>query len=121
MTTNQGLTICAAVAADQHCKGVCVEQGNVCILHFTLPTQPIFLSRSAVTCVYLWFSSRMRVTDRSTTSEVSFPSLHTNARVSVSLLPRVFVTPLNSAWSETTGGPRSTSWLPRVNHRCTSW
>jgi len=31
MATNQDLTICAAVAAGQHYKGDCVEQGNVCL------------------------------------------------------------------------------------------
>ena len=47
MTTNQGLTLRATVAADQHYKDGCVKKRNVCLLHITLPTQPIFLSRSA--------------------------------------------------------------------------
>jgi len=53
MTTNQGLTLCATVATDQHYKGGCVEKGNMCLMLITLSTQPIFLSRSAVTSIYL--------------------------------------------------------------------
>ena len=47
MTKYQLLTFCATVSADQHYKIGCVEQGNVCLLHITLPNHPIFLSRFA--------------------------------------------------------------------------
>ena len=60
METNRGLMSCSSCRSalrrwlrrTKRCMSLCT----------TLPTQPIFLSRFTVTFIYLWFSSRMRIT-----------------------------------------------------------
>ena len=87
------------------------------MLNSTLATEPILLSRSAHTNLislvvvydvpHLWESPV-----GPTISQVSFPSIHTDAGVAqLRYHTAVFAAPLTFAWRDTTGGSHGTSWV----------